>query len=126
MTTLVIAMTPVRMAGSGTGANSLECELGKRVPFSWASRSLAESAAPSLNMQMGGLGSSRAKRLKSSLAMTGSPGKTFSFPSERDRGRGAQAPSRSGQVPPVLLACRSPRWVLHSRGMSAVLKGGRG
>ncbi len=33
-TALVMALTPVRMVGAGTGANSLECGPGRRVPFS--------------------------------------------------------------------------------------------
>src|ERR1700745_2902629 len=33
----LIALTPVRTVGSGTGANSLECGPGSRVPFSLAS-----------------------------------------------------------------------------------------
>ena len=77
---VVIPFTPARMAGSGRGANSLECGPGRRAPLSLASFHFSGSLAPSQNMQMGGLGPSNAKRLKSSLAIIGSPGQTFSLP----------------------------------------------
>ena len=79
----LIALTPVRTVDSGTGANSLECGPGSRVPFSLASFNFCASTAPSQNMLIGGFGSSSAYKLKSSLAITGSPGSTFSFPNVR-------------------------------------------
>ncbi len=76
----LIAFTPVRIVGSGTGANSLECGPGSGVPFSFASFNFCGSTAPSQNMLMGGLGSSSAYKLESSLALTGALASTFSFP----------------------------------------------
>src|SRR5258708_5261377 len=76
----VMAFTPVRIAGSGSGANSLECGPGSRVPFSCASFHLAGSGAPSQNIVIGGFGSSSANKQKSSLAIIGWPGHTFSLP----------------------------------------------
>src|ERR1051326_883911 len=99
-TALVIAFTPVRIDGSGTGANSLECGPGSRVPFSLASASFAESTAPSQNIQVGGLGCSSAYKLKSSLAITDSPGRTLSLPNAFSRA----APTRIASAGSLIVA----------------------
>jgi hypothetical protein len=52
-TALVMAMSPVRMVGSGTGANLLECKLGNGVPVFLLSAAFAGSTAPTLNMNAG-------------------------------------------------------------------------
>ena len=75
------AFIPVFMVGSGNGANMGECSEGSAVPLVWASFTLAGSAAPSQNMQMGTfLPGCRAKRLKSSPTIDGGVSMILSFP----------------------------------------------
>src|SRR5438876_10903051 len=52
-TALVIPIIPVRMVGSGTGANLLECKLGNGVPLFFDSATFAGSTAPTTNMNAG-------------------------------------------------------------------------
>src|SRR4051812_42869651 len=52
-TALVIPMIPVRIVGSGTGANLLECRLGNGVPLFLLSAAFAGSTAPTLNINAG-------------------------------------------------------------------------
>ena len=52
-TALVIAITPVRMVGSGTGANLLECKLGSDCPVFLLSASFAGSTPPIQKLHAG-------------------------------------------------------------------------
>ena len=45
-TALVIPIIPTRIVGSGTGANLLECKLGRSMPFFLLSAIFAGSTAP--------------------------------------------------------------------------------
>ena len=81
ITALVMPMIPVRIVGSGTGANLLECRLGNGVaPGFLLSATFAGSTAPTLNMKAGTEWSGRLYSLKSSPPIVGSFGMTFSFP----------------------------------------------
>jgi len=52
-TALVIPITPTRIVGSGTGANLLECRLGRGVPFFLLSAIFAGSTPPIQKSQAG-------------------------------------------------------------------------
>ena len=52
-TAATIPTMPVLIVGSGTGANLLECKLGKGVPLFLLSATFAGSTAPTLNMNAG-------------------------------------------------------------------------
>ncbi len=52
-TTLVIATIPVRIVGSGTGRNLLECNEGRLAPVFFASATFSGATAPTLNMKAG-------------------------------------------------------------------------
>jgi hypothetical protein len=52
-TAFVIPINPVRIVGSGTGANLLECKLGRGAPVFLLSAAFAGSTAPTLNMNAG-------------------------------------------------------------------------
>jgi hypothetical protein len=78
-TALVIALTPVRNVGSGSGSNKLECSEGNGLPDFLLASTRAGSTAPSQNMHEG-IWLSRLKRPKSSLPMMGGHFMTFSAP----------------------------------------------
>src|SRR5215510_4962826 len=78
-TAAVIAFTPVRSVGSGSGWNRLECSDGKGLPDFLAASTFAGSTAPSQNMHEG-IVLSRLNRPKSSLPIIGGHFTTFSAP----------------------------------------------
>src|SRR5437879_13792422 len=81
-TATVIAMTPVLIVGSGSGANWLECSEGRDLPVFSLSASLSGFTAPSQNRQIGILSFVRPYSLKSSPPMTGFIGRTLVSPNQ--------------------------------------------
>src|SRR4026209_2262253 len=80
-TAAVIAFTPARMVGSGTGANNAECSDGTGFPVRLLSARTFASVAPSQNITAGIWFPSKANLPKSSAPMTGGTKKTLSLPS---------------------------------------------
>src|SRR6266705_1683317 len=81
-TAVVIAMIPVRIVGSGTGANLLECRVGNSFPACLYSAIFAGSTAPMWKLTAGIEWSDRLYSEKSSPPITASTIFTFSFPKE--------------------------------------------
>ena len=80
-TAVVIPIMPVRMVGSGTGANLLECRLGNSFPSFLYSAIFAGSTAPMWKSTAGIEWSARLYSEKSSPPIVGSTIWTFSSPS---------------------------------------------
>src|SRR2546422_4303901 len=80
-TAAVIALTPVRIVGSGKGAKSAECSDGSGVPVSLLSLTFGGSTAPSQKIVVGIWWPSSEYLAKSSLAIICGVAITFSSPS---------------------------------------------
>ena len=110
----VIALTPVRKVGSGSGSNRLECRDGRGFPDFLLASTLAGSIAPSQNIQEG-IVLSKLRRPKSSLPIIGGHLTTLLAPT---------AVSTFGALPQKGRSLRGERRVASHRSLARPFKAG--